>query len=107
MSRTFSTNWAILRELKVLHPVRLQAESTPNPHDGIRAGRVPVDARAPGGHPGRLVGKLKFSDQLTTLRHETFVPRSGTMPAASYRRPFKCRSRHVSMLSFGGFGVAQ
>src|SRR3954447_12086793 len=35
------------------------------------------------------------------------MPRSGTMPVASYRPPFKVRPRHVWMVSFGGFGVAQ
>jgi len=37
----------------------------------------------------------------------TIVPRSGTMPAASYRRPLKEPFEARSMLSFGGFGVAQ
>src|SRR4051794_33660507 len=43
----------------------------------------------------------------TGARSWRIVPRSGTMPVASYRPPFKVRSRHVWMVSFGGFGVAQ
>src|SRR3954462_5150827 len=44
---------------------------------------------------------MKFGSMLR------IVPRSRTMPGASYRPPFKVRSRHVCMVSFGGFGVAQ
>src|SRR3954467_346288 len=61
----------------------------------------------------RLHGAGQLSENVTRsvaarpVLYGGVAQRSGTMPAASYRRPLKVPFEARSMLSFGGFGVAQ